>query len=264
MDYLSTLNWQSVFGLLRDQFLSAQPFPHLVFDNFLKEDVAALAEKNFPALQDPIWYEYDNPLEKKFACNNLLKIPSPLSSILTGFNNQNFADELRALTGIANLVFDPLWHGSGLHCVKRGGKLDIHLDYSIHPKSGLERRVNLIIFFNSDWQENYGGELEFWDATISRCVKKISPIANRAVIFLTGDVSYHGHPEPLKCPSHLTRKSLALYYLSEPREGVKVRYKGLYVKRPQDPDDPYLERLRQLRVNPETASEVYRVNQHLP
>ena len=48
---------------------------------------------------------------------------------------------------------------------------------------------------------------------MSECKKKYLPIFNRIVIFNTNDFTYHGHPNPLQCPQHISRKSIALYYI---------------------------------------------------
>ena len=104
-----------------------------------------------------------------------------------------------------------------MHALKRGGKLDMHLDYSIHPHLKLERRLNLIVYLNSGWKEEYGGHLALWDSEMKGCVVKAAPIFNRAVLFQTSDISYHGNPEVVQCPETMMRKSIALYYLTPPR-----------------------------------------------
>eukprot|EP00983_Pelagomonas_calceolata_P121156 1160774-Pelagomonas_calceolata.AAC.9 len=138
-------------------------------------------------------------------------------------------------------------HGAGIHCHPSGGKLDMHLDYGIHPRSGKERRLNLIIYLNKDWKDEYGGELQFWDDEMQMCQSSHAPTFNRAVLFRTCDVSYHGMPNVLSCPG-TTRKSLAVYYVSDARPAVQPRYKAMYVPRPSDVKDAFMDGLRGLRV----------------
>jgi hypothetical protein len=107
--------------------------------------------------------------------------------------------------------------GGGLHQIERGGYLKIHADFNRHPKFKLERRLNLLLYLNENWKEEYGGHLELWNREMTHFVHKILPTFNRCVIFNTTDTSYHGHPEPLACPQGMTRKSLALYYYSNGR-----------------------------------------------
>ena len=104
-----------------------------------------------------------------------------------------------------------------MHEIKSGGLLKVHTDFSKHPTNNFDRRVNVLIYLNSDWKEEYGGHIEFWDSKMKMAVNKILPIFNRVVIFSTTDYSNHGHPEPLSCPVNLSRKSLALYYFSNGR-----------------------------------------------
>ena len=105
--------------------------------------------------------------------------------------------------------------GGGLHQSSTGGFLNIHADYTVHPhERSWQRRANLILYLNDDWHPEYGGDLELWSADMKQCVEKVAPIANRAIIFTTDVDSFHGHPEPMRCPEGAARRSLALYYFS--------------------------------------------------
>jgi hypothetical protein len=42
------------------------------------------------------------------------------------------------------------------------------------------------------------------------------------MVFGTTDFTYHGHPDPLRCPEGMSRKSLALYYFSNGRPSEEV------------------------------------------
>jgi Rps23 Pro-64 3,4-dihydroxylase Tpa1-like proline 4-hydroxylase len=169
---------------------------------------------------------------------------------------------LEKITGIKDLIPDPTFHTAGMHLAKKGGKIDVHLDYNIHPKLNLLRCVNLILFLSPDWKEEWGGKLELWDAKMEYCVKKIMPVFNQAIIFTTNDISYHGQPEPIMCPEGETRKTLTLWYHSEMKEPVSERYRGLFFKRPQDPDDAFVDKVREMRADPERAKEVYVIDEN--
>jgi Rps23 Pro-64 3,4-dihydroxylase Tpa1-like proline 4-hydroxylase len=235
------------FDKLNDAYQSAEPFKHIVIDDFLKEEVANELAKLFPKFSDNFWYEYNNPIEKKLASDDIRKFPPLLAKVIHALNSQDFLKKIEKLTSIKKLFSDPYLHGGGLHCSKRGGKLDIHVDYSIHPKLQMERRINLILYMTPNWQEEWGGFFEMWNNNISKCEKKVMPKFNRAVIFNTDDSSLHGHPDPLTCPENISRNSIALYYLTEPRKNASLRPRARFFKRPGDPDDVLLEEFRKKR-----------------
>lgn len=240
------------------RYASAQPFPHLVIDNALDRGIVEQLHNEFPGPDMPIWHQYKNALEGKLACNNTDVMPPTIRALFSFFNSKAFVTVVGRLTGIEDLQSDPLLHGGGMHCIPKGGKLDIHLDYSIHPHLALERRINLILYLNREWLEDWNGSLELWDRDVKCCVQKIAPLFNRIVIFETGDYSFHGHPDPLTCPDGVYRKSLAVYYLSPVRERAEKRFRAKFVARPTDRVDEEMEKLRKARSGLDSAPDVYR------
>lgn len=232
---------------LTKEYAAAQPYNHIVIDDFFKDEIAKELASAFPQQNSDFWYEYNNPIEKKFACDDIRKFPDLFAKVIYVLNGQNFLNKLEKLTQINHLYSDPYLHGGGLHCTKKGGKLDIHLDYSIHPKLKLERRINLILYLTPDWQDEWGGGFEMWNNDITKLEKKVMPKFNRAVIFNTDDYSFHGHPDPLNCPENKTRNSIALYYLTEPREGASIRPRARFFARPGEDHDEKLEEFRKKR-----------------
>ena len=221
----------------RRQFQSAQPFPHLVIDDFLPEQIAQHLVDTFPGPDSPIWAQQPTEDQRnKLATTDEGKIPALQRYVLFSLNSGAFLRFLEQATGIGALIADTKLVGGGLHQIKRGGKLAVHIDYSHHPQNRLFRRLNLLLYLNPAWQDEYGGCLELWDRSISACQKAIVPRFNRAALFATSDTSYHGHPEPLRTPEHVTRKSLSLYYFTkEPPEGrAEVEHNTLFKSRPGD------------------------------
>ena len=100
-------------------------------------------------------------------------------------------------------------------------KAQLHLDYSIHPKIGLLRKYNIIIYLNSNWKAEWGGELGLWDNKIKdhhgELITSIVPKFNRAIIFDTADNSWHGLVNEVNSNENIARKSIAIYYLCEPK-----------------------------------------------
>jgi Rps23 Pro-64 3,4-dihydroxylase Tpa1-like proline 4-hydroxylase len=223
------------------------PYPHIIIDNFLKDDIAKEVAESFPKQDNEFWFQYNNPIENKFATDDIRKFPPIIAKVIHSLNSQELVSKVEKLMGVTELFSDPYLHGGGLHCSKNGGKLDIHLDYSLHPKLKMERRCNLILYLSPNWDENWGGHFEMWNQDISKCEKRVAPKFNRAVIFNTDDHSFHGHPDPITCPENVSRNSIALYYLTKPRENASSRPRARFFKRPQDPDDAALEEFRKKR-----------------
>jgi hypothetical protein len=216
-----------------DDYRGAQPFPHVVIDNLLPDDVARDLVASFPGPDDAVWQRFAGAREVKLALADEPQMPPPIRHVLQQFNSGVFVNFLERLTGIQGLVPDPHYVGGGLHQILPGGLLKVHADFSLHADLHLQRRLNGIIYLNEDWEEAYGGALELWDRDMTRAVRKVLPVLNRFVVFATDDHSYHGHPDPLTCPADRSRRSLALYYYTAPTGATpQRRHSTLFQARP--------------------------------
>ncbi|NBP00907.1 MAG: 2OG-Fe(II) oxygenase [Proteobacteria bacterium] len=231
---------------LSAKFVSSSPFDHIIIDNFLVDDFAKKLRQNFPSPNEKLWWMYDNPLEKKLAFNKIEELNDNFFDYFSLVNSQEFLNWLTSLTKIKRLKSDPSLNGGGLHLIKKGGKLDVHEDYNIHKELMMLRKVNLILYLNENWQEEWGGHLELWDKDMKNLCQKISPIFNRAVIFRTDMGSNHGHPHPLSCPDNNYRISLATYYYVEHPNINEIPYRSTSYKKLPNNDDG-LDDLRELR-----------------
>lgn len=224
-----------------DKYLENKPFPHIVFDNFFNNEIIEDVLSDFPKDLKNIGIKYDNAQEKKIASDSAATISSKTNNLISFLNSYKFLNFLNNLTGIKeNLIPDPYLWGGGYHELKDEGYLNVHADFNMHPKLKLNRRINLLIYLNKNWEENYGGSLELWDKEMKTCVKKIIPIFNRVVIFNTNDFSYHGNPEKIRHPEKISRKSIALYYYSNGRPKTEINeeiaHSTLFQKRPNSQD----------------------------
>ena len=200
---------------MREQYQTAHPFPHIVIDDFLDPNAAKAAMEEFPPLQPEKWNNYIHINERKFSNTDFSTWGPTLQRTLTELNSQRFVTFVGSLLGEEDLIADPSLEGGGLHQSEPGGFLNIHADFTVHPhKRNWKRRANIILYLNDDWRAEYGGEIELWSTDMKQCERRVSPIANRALIFSTDATSFHGHPEPLHCPEGMARRSLALYYFS--------------------------------------------------
>jgi Rps23 Pro-64 3,4-dihydroxylase Tpa1-like proline 4-hydroxylase len=208
---------------MKTQYSSGYPFPHIIIDDFLPE---ILIDKSLKELNQFEYWGHDpnnwgvqvNKFFSPWCDDNIQDIDNyaPVTKfILEYLNSKEVLNFLEELTGIPNLIADDTWVGGGVHKINSGGKLSIHSDYSVHPKNGLYRRINLLIYLNRDWEKSWGGSLQLWEKDMSKCVQDILPIFNRAVIFNTTQDAFHGHPHPLNTPEEISRYSFALYYFTK-------------------------------------------------
>jgi Rps23 Pro-64 3,4-dihydroxylase Tpa1-like proline 4-hydroxylase len=217
-----------------EKYLTNKPFPHIYFDNFLPLEAAEAALREFPEPRQLTWSEFNNQNEKKLAFDVVEKLPPAVRDVLYFLNTRPMMQFLEVLTGIQGVLPDPYYVGGGLHQIKPGGKLEVHADFNRHTKLKLDRRINVLIYLNKDWKEEYGGHFELWNRDMTRAEQKILPLFNRCAIFSTTSFSYHGHPTPLTCPPNRTRKSIATYYYSNgrPEEEASESHSTLFQHRP--------------------------------
>jgi len=210
------------------------PFPHIILDNlFDKEKIKEILDE-FPCEKSIDWRIFNDETGVKLASKNENQLGIKTFHLISVLNSGTFLRFLEALTGIEKLISDPYLFGAGLHQIKRGGYLKVHVDYNKHNYFSLDRRLNLLLYLNEDWEDSFGGAIELWDENVKTCVQKILPLFNRMVLFSTTDKSFHGHPDPLTCPLDRTRKSIALYYFSvgRPEAEVSTPHSTIYKARP--------------------------------
>lgn len=227
---LDAARWQSWLSAGAAQaYQTASPFPHCVLDDFLPAPLVNAILADFPSfpprvnqvdasevLADGTVAQY-----RKNWLSMEMRVTPLIRRLYWELNAAGFVQFLESLTGIDGLIPDPYFAGGGLHETHRGGLLMVHADYNKHPELNLDRRLNLIIYLNRDWQDDYGGHLELWDRALTQCEKRVAPLAGRAVIFSTQRDSWHGHPHPLACPEGMSRKSIALYYYTNGRPAAE-------------------------------------------
>jgi 2OG-Fe(II) oxygenase superfamily len=261
MQFIKDLTLESFLPLSRmnelaksahSSYVNAKPFPHIVIDNFFDPDLVDQILGEFPTPGEIQWQKFDSAQEIKLASAAEASFGPATRLLLYHLNSITFLEFLSSVTGIDNLIPDPRFDGGGLHQIVRGGKLGIHADFNKHRDYGLDRRLNLLLYLNKDWREEYGGQLQLWDREMTQCEAKVLPVFNRVVVFGTTDFTYHGHPDPLQCPEGMTRKSLALYYFSNgrPADEISGEHSTLFRAREANEFHPTLkQRLRSLAAD---------------
>ena len=207
-----------------DAYADGRPFPHAVLDGLVPPEVVDAAADEFPAPDAPVWRIHtEKGNADKLASADGRAMGPVCRQLVAQFNSGAMVDFLEALTGIEGLIPDPHLVGGGMHRIERGGFLAVHADFNRHSRLQLDRRLNLILYLNRGWREEWGGALELWNGDMSACEQRIAPLGGRIVVFPTTSTSYHGHPEPVTGPEGLARRSLAFFYYTNGRPATERR-----------------------------------------
>ena len=179
----------------------AEPFPHAVVDGWWDEALLERVASEFPAPDAPGWRRYAN--------GNESKLEGPPT--MWGQGVRDLLDEVAASIpdlerafGIPDLSMETV--GGGYHLIPPGGFLGVHTDFSRSPRTGLYRRLNLLVYLNGTWTDP-GGRLQLWGDEMAA---DVAPEWNRTVVFATSSRSWHGHP----LPASRWRRSVAAYFYS--------------------------------------------------
>jgi Rps23 Pro-64 3,4-dihydroxylase Tpa1-like proline 4-hydroxylase len=233
------------------------PYDHIILDDFLKQPYYESVCKVLPEKPSEHWWNYENPLEVKYALDKFEYMDPLLKNVFYALAHETIIKKLRTLFSIPNLEFDPYCHGGGLHMYPQNGRLNMHLDYEKHPITNKQRRLNIILYLNDTWDSSWNGDTQLWDSTMTECKVRSYPKANTAIVFVTTENSWHGVPKIIECPADIYRKSLAYYYVSDIEnradttkygcDSTGYRNKAVFVNRPQDLPDSRMSALYKIR-----------------
>lgn len=218
-----------------EKYQSGEPYHHICIDNFLPMDVINHVRADLDSLPDA-GRSFDAAQERFKSQYNPDRLPDYSRHLFHTFNSRAFILFLEQMTGIKGLIPDPYFVGAGIHKTLTGGHLDIHADFNVHKQMRVERRLNILIYLNPEWKEEYGGCFEVWDKQMATKMASFAPTENRMVCFSTGSDTFHGNPEPVNHPDGLPRQSIALYYYTATWDSTRVEHSTLFKPRPGSSD----------------------------
>ena len=221
---------------LHEKYAAGDPFPHIAIDDFLPEELINLCIDHFPQHPDPGSESFDRDQERYKTSYHPDNMEPALRHLFYALNSRPFIRIIENISGIKGLIPDPYFLGGGFHETRQGGHLDMHADFNHHKPLGLERRINVLIYLNRNWKDEYGGQLELWRTDMSEQVHSILPLANRCVMFSTTQQSMHGHPQAVNHPNGGARRSIALYYYTSTWSEAKASKTTQFYARPNTHD----------------------------
>jgi Rps23 Pro-64 3,4-dihydroxylase Tpa1-like proline 4-hydroxylase len=217
---------------LRQDFDKALPYRHIVIKDFLNAEFADSLYQHFPPI-DSLNKHYNGLNENKSEGSNFDGYHENFRKLREAVKSAEFAGALEKITGIKGLFTTDDNLGSGVHQGSNGSYLDVHIDFNIHHLRDLHRRLNVLIFLNKNWKEEYGGKAEMWNEDVTELVQAYTPGFNICIIFETNEISYHGY-STIHVPEGETRKSFYSYFYT-PIGDYKGKYHDTVFKaRPQE------------------------------
>ena len=230
--------------LLAERFQKAQPFKHVVIEGLLDPEFCAQLVEDFPPYDEDAFRNEHGHLGKAVH-ENVRELGSAYRKMDELARSPEFLRTVSAITGIPDLIHDPDYMGGGTHENLEEMELDPHVDFTVHKKTGLFRRVNILLYLNPEWDEAWGGGLEIhlnpWLPAHENRIQTIAPAFNRCVMFEASDYSWHGF-RPIRLPKgkkHLTRRSFALYLYTrdKPKGFLAIPHDlTVFVDRPLPPE----------------------------
>jgi len=192
---------------LRLDFLLAKPFPHLVIDQFCNEGKLLQLYKELPAIETKSRdYVFAN---NKFEKSGIKDISPLFTELYNDLTSLQFEELLRFITN-EDVFVDKDFHGGGIHQGRKNSFLDMHIDFNYHPLHTMwYRHLNLLLYLNKDWKEDYGGQLKVKDLRTGK-QKAIDVPFNRMIIQMTGKYTLHGY-DLTHFPDGIYRTSIAAY-----------------------------------------------------
>lgn len=226
-------------GRYRDTFVHADPFKHVVIEDFFEPSFAEQLLADFPKFDPALATNEAGRTGGKAANTNIRQISPVYRDLYELIASGPFLDLMSRLSGIPDLIADPKMYGGGTHENQHGQELDPHVDFNYDEAEQLHRRLNVIVYLNKGWRTEWGGAIEIHSNPREPDGNRIGsydPLFNRCVMFETNEHSWHGFPK-IELPAgqrHLSRKSISIYLYSKdrPAEEVAPMHGTFYVQRP--------------------------------
>jgi Rps23 Pro-64 3,4-dihydroxylase Tpa1-like proline 4-hydroxylase len=242
-----------------DQLIKYFDYPTRIWtiENFFDLKTAEELSDTFYKYDDERWLTRNHTeFEDKLLSTHWDWYPKNFYKTFFDLASQNFINILEELTGIDGLIADYGLHAGGMHLHKHNGRLNLHKDAAVHPKLGLWRKLNIIVYLNKNWEESWGGELEYWNDVNGEPGEKIlsiPPMFNTAVIFETDNNFWHGLPANIAAPDGQNRQSIAMFYYIENDKELVNSYavRAMFAPTDEQKNDPNA--LRKIKERMETS-----------
>lgn len=228
-------NKHMTIGDCRGDFLAAEPFPHIVLDDFLEDEFFISLKNDFKDKANSVnGKKFDTVVEGKKWISLNSSLPESIKSIVDVLNSDVWVDNMRALTGISSLISTDYGNTklANYHVMRPGGVLGSHVDHSFEPESGIPHVLNILIYLSEDWAIDAGGGTLFYNKTGKKVIKKVEYKPNRAVLFLHSPYSFHGVERINTDPMNVRRTIYVDYYSTsyQPYDDMQLAFDKKWFK----------------------------------
>lgn len=223
----------------RGSFVQAKPFKHISIEEFFAPGLAERLLEEFPSFDKRRAINEGGKVGGKSVHTAIGEISPAYEELYGLISSAPFLEFMSRLSGIPDLILDPEMYGGGTHENLHAQDLDPHIDFNYDESKKLHRRLNLIVYLNKEWNTEWGGAIEIHSNPRQPDENQITafePLFNRAVIFETNEISWHGFPK-IQLPEekrHLSRKSISIYLYTKdrPPDEIAPAHSTFYVQRP--------------------------------
>lgn len=224
-----------IYETLEEQspaFIRAEPFPHVVLDDFLDKDFyESLSETMIADPGQGQGRVFDTEAETNKWISLNVGLSDGMQTLLDFLNSEQWVAVLQEFSRVDSLVSTE--HGNtalaNYHEMGPGGFLAPHVDHAFEPETGLPHVLNIILYLSNDWNDEFGGATLFYDRKGVNMVQRIAYKPNRAVVFLHTPYSFHCVEEIYTAKT--TRKSLYVDYYSRsfsPYENLDLSFPAVW------------------------------------
>lgn len=208
--------------------------------------------------EPPLFDRYRNPFEDKLTLRDKWSLPAGLKNLVRQMEGD--VERIARLFEVPTLSIDANRHYCGVFKYEKGGRLGVHVDAGIHPKTRLRKHITAVLYLG----RARDGSLELWrgdscdkkQPKVEGCFQEIRPSHGLQVLFENNDYAWHGMST---YEGEEPRVVVTVSYLSEAiNEFSNKRQRAFFVPRPDEPWDEETYRLRDMRADNKQFAEVYR------
>lgn len=247
--------------------------PHrvVILDDFLPEYDANHLLTAIGRMPESEWWQYINPFEYKKVMHRETVDDNPeLAGVFDTMNG--LYKEASVAFNINNtpLTMDTDHRYQSLFEYPYGGRLSVHVDAGVHPHTRYYKVITCLLYIGGDYNSKDGGELELWDGGLctnldpyligNKPLLSIPTIHNRLVVFENNDRAWHGI-NTFQGRGVPRRVFTVSFMVAINNSYNNRRQHAFFVPRPWEQWDADTTALRDLRADPKTAGDIYRVNQ---